>query len=111
MDTAPIPPTTDISAANWLIVMHGFMALFGALVHAISAHRNGTSKSFLDFALLTMMSSFSGVVFALVAVQVFDNPYMTLAVTGAGGFLGVEGLSVLSLKLRDSIVYIMDKTK
>jgi len=49
------------------------------------------------------MSSFSGVVFALTALYIFDSQYFTLAAAGAGGFLGVEGLSMLALKLKDML--------
>jgi len=84
-----------------MVAVHATVALFGAIVHASNAHRNGTSKGLLDFALLTVMSSFSGVIFALIAFQFFDNPYMTLAIAGSGGFLGVEGLTIIATKLRD----------
>ena len=85
------------------IFTHGALAIFGALAHAINAHRNGKSKGWLDFLLLTIMSSFSGVVFALLALHLFDNQYMTLAASGAGGFLGVEGLTILATKVRDAL--------
>lgn len=84
-----------------MVAVHAVIALFGALVHASNAHRTGQSKGLLDFLLLTIMSSFSGVIFALIAFQFFDNPYMTLAIAGGGGFLGVEGLTVVAVKLRD----------
>lgn len=94
-----------------LLAFHGIMAFFGAVAHALMAHRNGQSKGLLDFLILTLMSSFSGIVFALIAVQFFDNPYMTLAMTGAGGFLGVEGLTALSTALRDTIIGTLTKSK
>lgn len=83
------------------VIAHGFLAIFGALAHAINAQRTGKTKGLLDFCLLTIMSSFSGVIFALVALHLFDNEYITLAAAGSGGFLGVEGLSILSGKIRD----------
>lgn len=85
------------------IYQHGVLAFFGAVAHAIKAHRTGQSKGLMDFVLLTVMSSFSGVIFALLALHFFDNEYMTLAAAGAGGFLGVEGLTVLAGKIRDTI--------
>jgi len=91
------------------MLSHGAIAFFGALAHAINAHRNGKTKGLVDFALLTIMSSFSGVVFALVASWAFDSFYLTLAMSGAGGFLGVEGLTVLATKLRDSMSNLIDK--
>lgn len=91
------------TAATSTIVTHGLLAVFGAVAHAINAHRRGQSKGLMDFFLLTLMSSFSGVVFSLLALHFFDNQYMTLAAAGAGGFLGVEGLAVLAVKIRDAL--------
>lgn len=91
------------------LLTHGVMALFGATAHAIRAHRLGESKGFADFFLLTLMSSFSGVVFALVAAHAFDNQYITLASAGAGGFLGVEALSIVAITIRDSLVTTLTK--
>lgn len=95
----PITATLTIGT----ILKHGFLALFGALAHAINMHRNGQSKGFMDFVLLAVMSSFSGVIFALLALQFFNNEYITLAAAGSGGFLGVEGLTVLATKMRDTL--------
>ena len=66
------------------VVKHGLIASFGALAHAINAHRTGKTKGLLDFCLLTIMSSFSGVIFALIALHLFDNQYITLAAAGSG---------------------------
>lgn len=104
-------PNAFFDSQLGLLVLHGIMAFFGAVAHASQVHRTGESKGFWDFVILTLMSSFSGIVFALVALQVFDNPYMTLAMTGAGGFLGVEGLTALSSSLRDTIVETLGKMK
>ena len=101
--TDPIPTEINFIA----LLHHGVVAFFGALAHAIKAHRNGTSKGLVDFFLLTTMSSFSGVIFALVAIQTFDNQYMTLAAAGAGGYLGVEGLSALAEKVKSALVNII----
>lgn len=95
------PITTTLTIAT--ICKHGILAVFGALAHAINVHRNGGSKGLLDFTLLSVMSSFSGVIFALVALQFFNNEYITLAAAGSGGFLGIEGLTVLASKIRDTL--------
>lgn len=92
-----------------IALIHGFMAMFGAIAHALRAHREGSSKGITDFIILTLMSSFSGVIFYLVSVQFFHNDYMTLAMAGAGGFLGVEGLTFLANKLRDSLISTLGK--
>lgn len=83
------------------IMAHGGFALFGAVVHASQAHRCGRSKTLTDFGILVIMSSFSGVMFSLVGLHYFpQDTYLTMAMAGTGGFLGVEGMSILVDKLR-----------
>lgn len=77
-------------------VAHAGIAVFGAIVHALEAQRKGATKSMADFAALVIMSSFSGVMFALVAVTYLPNEvYLTTAIAGTGGYVGVEGLGLL----------------
>ena len=83
------------------VAVHGGLAVFGAITHALQAHRKGDSKTLLDFFVLTLMSSFSGVMFALVAFQLFEHQeYLSMAMAGTGGFLGVEGMAVIVERLR-----------
>lgn len=89
--------------------MHGMVAVFGAITHAIRAHRAGKSKGPVDFLLLTVMSSFSGMLFAFAAFQVADNAYFTLAAAGAGGFLGVEGLAFMSDLIKNALAESIKK--
>jgi hypothetical protein len=89
---------------SYSIAAHAFIALFGAVVHAAKAYRAGATKTLLDFATLTVMSSFSGVMFALVALYMFpDQHYLTLAMAGTGGFLGVEGMTLIIERVRQLI--------
>jgi len=92
--TADITPVAELTAGQ-LIYVHGLMAFLGALVHAANAHRTGSSKTIADYFFLTMMSSFSGVMFFLVATAFFPLGYMTIAITGAGSYMGVDGLTWL----------------
>jgi len=89
---ADVTPVAELTAGQ-LLYAHGVMALLGALVHAANAHRTGVSKSFIDFALLALMSSFSGIMFFLVSTAFLDIGYLTIALTGAGSYMGVEGLT------------------
>lgn len=83
------------------IAIHGFLALFGAITNAAKAHRNGTSKSFTDAMLITIMSTFSGVMFSLIGFHMFpDQQYLTMALAGTGGYWGVEGMAVIVEKIR-----------
>jgi len=87
---------------NPVVVGHGLMAIFGALVHALNAYRRGQTKSAIDFLALTIMSSFTGVIFGLVAVHYMpDQPHLTTALAGTGGWLGIEGMSILVKYLQD----------
>lgn len=84
---------------------HGILAVFGAVVHASKSHRDGKSKTFIDFLTLTVMSSFSGVMFALIGFEVFGyESYLSLAMAGTGGFVGVEGMTFI-------ITYLTDRFK
>lgn len=92
------------ASALKLFVAHGFLAIFGAVVHAANAYRNGKSKTWADFFTLTIMASFSGVMFAIIGLHMFpEGGYMTMAMAGTGGFLGVEGMTVLADKIRNII--------
>lgn len=92
------------------LVKHGIIAIFGALVHALNAHRNGNTKSLLDILTLTVISSFSGVMFALLGLHFFgESSYITLALAGAGGFLGVEGMGIIIQILKKSLLANIQK--
>lgn len=86
------------------ILGHAVLALFGAMVHASKAYRAGETKSLLDFAALTLMSSFSGVMFAIMGLYLFgESSYLTMAMAGTGGFLGVEGMTIIIERMRSII--------
>lgn len=99
---ADITPVAELTGSQ-LLYAHGLLAIFGALVHASNAHRKGASKTLLDFLILTLMASFTGILFALVAFSVFDNPYLTLAFTATGGYWGVEGIAWLIEVLKTAL--------
>ena len=82
------------------ILPHALIEIFGGVVHALNAHRTGESKGFGDFLALSVISSFSGIIFALVCIYFFQNEYITLAAAGCGGYLGTEGLSVIAKKIQ-----------
>lgn len=78
------------------VVNHFTIAFFGGLAHAINKHRNGESKTVVDFLLLTIMSSFFGVLFGFLAISLYpNNEYLTMAVAGSGGWFGIESTGVL----------------
>lgn len=95
---------TGSEFAGGALVKHGVVAFFGALVHALNAYRNGDTKNAVDIISLTVISSFSGVMFAFIGLHFFqEGSYLTLAFAGSGGFLGVEGMSIIIKFVRRSI--------
>lgn len=84
------PISTSALATHWML------AIFWAFVHALSAHRTGKSKTFIDFISLVIMSSFTGIMFTLIALHLFPTaPYLIYAMSGTGGYLGIEGMSMV----------------
>lgn len=76
------------------IAVHSFIAVFGAITHALNAYRKGESKTLVDFIALTVMSSFSGAMFAIIGLYLFpENIHLSMAMAGSGGFIGVEGMT------------------
>lgn len=103
-------PNATVGITSAALTKHGIVAVFGALVHSLNAYRNGGSKSFVDMLMLTVISSFSGVMFAFVAFHIFgEDSYLTLAIAGSGGFLGVEGMSMLTKAIKKSILANIQK--
>jgi hypothetical protein len=52
-----------------------------------------------------MMSSFTGVMFAVAGFEMFGHEsYLTLAMAGTGGYLGVEGMTII-------VKMVTEKTK
>lgn len=86
------------------VVTHGSLAIFWAVVHALNAHRQGKSKSFLDFIILVIMSSFTWVMFTLIALHLFPTAtYLLFAMSGAGGYLWVEWMWMVVGYLKNRI--------
>lgn len=72
------------------MIAHGIFAVFGGVVHALVVDKG--KMNFVDILVQTIIASFSGVVFGLVALNFFGDSYISLAITASGGYLGVEGL-------------------
>jgi len=92
-------PTGGITLG--VVAKHGMIALFGGIAHAINASRNGETKGWLDFAFLTVLSSFFGLLFGFMSIHFLGaNEYLTVTIAGTGGFLGVESLKMIIPILR-----------
>lgn len=80
-----------------VVAYHGILALFGGFVHALEKQRTGQSKGLRDLLVLSLISSFSGVMFALLAGYWFPHDhYLSMVAAGSGGYLGVEGMSIIA---------------
>ncbi len=76
-----------------IILKHGILAVFGGIVHALSAYRRGETRGILDIVILSIISSFTGIIFAFIALSFQPEGYFTYAAAGVGGFLGIEGMA------------------
>lgn len=93
-----------------VFIKHGVIALFGAITQALIEHRELRSRTFMDFLILIIIGSFTGVMFGLIALNFFpDNQYVSLSITGAGAVMGKEGLAMLSKKLMDMLRVTIEK--
>lgn len=78
------------------VVYHWGLAVFWAIVHALNVHRQGKSKTFIDFLVLVIMSSFTWIMFTLLAFHLFPSAtYLIFAMSGTGGYLGIEWMSMI----------------
>ena len=77
---------------------------FWAVVHALGAHRSGKSKTFIDFIILIVMSSFTWVMFTFIAFHLFPSAtYLLFAMSGTWGYLGVEWMSMVASYLKNKM--------
>ena len=84
------------------VIAHGSLALFWAIVHALKAHRSWDSKTIVDFLILVIMSSFTWVIFTLLALHFMPAaPYLAYAASGAGGYLWVEAMSLIVVLIKN----------
>jgi hypothetical protein len=94
-----------IEFTSGVFAKHILIAFFGAFVHALNAQRNGNTKNFLDVITLTIISSFSGVMFFIIGLHFLgEGSYLTIALAGSGGFLGVEGMTIIVSVLKKSVI-------
>ena len=92
--TMPEPIITTITSTQ--LTKIAVMATFGAIIHALIAHRKGETKSLIDIFTLTVISAFGGVIGGLFAVKIYPADEILLFIgSGMGGYLGVEGLTYL----------------
>lgn len=86
-----------------LMAKHGLLAITGGIVHSLSAYRRGETRGILDIIILSIISAFTGVIFAFIALSLYPNTYLTFAIAGVGGFVGVEGMSWVTIFVKDKL--------
>jgi len=82
-----------------MLVIFGVI-LFGAIVHATSqmkiARDANTEFTRVDFLILTIIASFAGLVFGLLATLFFESEVVVILFSAIGAFLGMAGLNKIS---------------
>lgn len=77
------------------------VATAGALVHVIVNPQKTWSKTLARL----VGASISGVIFGFLAIEFFgSHEYLTLAITGASGYIGPVGLEALAKVLQKKIL-------
>lgn len=89
------------------------VVVFGAIVHAtaqlkISREKKATFDR-VDFLILFVIASFSGMVFGLTSMLFFTNEIIVILFSAVGAFLGIAGLNRVSATLLDLLVYRVSK--
>ena len=86
------------------LTIHGAFALIGGLAKAIKRKKNRA----VEYFACGLVSSFSGVLFAIIFKHFFPNmEYLHLAAAGIGGWVGSDGIEflykLLKKMLEDSV--------
>lgn len=88
----------------YMLIVPGII-FFGSIVHATSQLKIARDKkkefNKIDFFILTIIASFAGLVFGLVALLFFDNQITVILFSAIGSFLGMAGLNKISSILLD----------
>lgn len=78
------------------------MIALGAMARAFHEMRTNKKFSWLGFLTAFITSTFSGVIFVLVAISILGQENMTVIayIAGMGGWLGVEWLTMVTERLK-----------
>jgi len=89
------------------------VVIFGAIVHATAQLKISREKKLtfdkVDFFILFIIASFSGMVFGLTSMLFFNNEIVVILFSAIGAFLGIAGLNRLSVALLDLLLYKASK--
>ena len=95
-----------------MLILFG-VVIFGAIVHATSqlkiARDEQREFTKVDFFILTIIASFAGLIFGLLATLFFDNEIVVILFSAIGAFLGMAGLNKISSILLQVLTSKIDK--
>jgi hypothetical protein len=98
----PEPVVTTLSSVQLMKIC--LMALFGATIHALIAHRKCETKNLVDILILTTISAFGGVIGGLMSLKLYPGDEIIMFVSsGMGGYLGVEGITLFVNYIKSKI--------
>lgn len=96
----------------FMLIVFGVI-IFGAIVHATSQLKiaRDTKVEFtkIDFIILTIIASFAGLIFGLLASLFFETQIVVILFSAIGAFLGMAGLNKISNILLNALVSKVDK--
>lgn len=95
-----------VPAEYILYIVTASCVLFGAVVHAtaqfkLARDRNDETFTWVDFAILIPLSTFSGGIFGIFASIYFLDQRVIILAASMGAFLGIAGLNKLAVVLLD----------
>lgn len=83
------------------VLAHIVIVAFGALVRALIAHQDKETRTWFGSFTVFATASLTGVLFGLLALQMFpDQIYMGLACTAVGTQMGESGLAFVTKKVK-----------
>lgn len=83
------------------IIWHVGIVFFGALVRTLIAYQNKETRTWVGSFTVFTISSFTGVVFGLLALQFFpDKVFVGLAITAVSTQWGESGIMFATRRLR-----------
>jgi len=97
------------------LMKHAMIALVAGFAHALNERKESPSSASVkigEFVASVLIASFSGVIFGLISLEFFgEGSYLTLAITGSGGFIGAKALKMISETMVTFLQVVVTKRK
>ncbi len=96
-------PVTSVVISKWIV--YTVWSAFGGITHALVEQRAGKVRSFIDGMILAFISGFCGMMWTLVAVHFYQDDFTIIGFAGGlGGYLSLQGLSVIVTVVKNKII-------